>query len=321
MMTPLIQAIHDDLWSDVSHENLYPFSRPLLAHYTSVDTLAKIMTNDELWLSHPMLMNDDQEMKWGFVEGQAQFRNHSRIFEACNGISSGYEVLTKAFEEKFDDFANTHAYDVYVACFCKHEPDDNDGLLSMWRGYGANGGGAAIVFDTGKLLAADESPLVLAPVVYASTQERQQWVSAKLDSLATAIQAGRPSHDELRAIASEYVDRLKIFALFTKHTGFSEEREWRLVYMSDRDSSELYKSMLSYSISEAGISPKFKLPLTRGSPEKLLDLSILPLVRSILLGPKAGSALSVMAINRMLTLVGKPELVGRVVTSSTPFRS
>lgn len=320
-MTPFVEKCTNDLWSDLSKDDLFPFSRPMLAHYTSVETLAKIMTNDELWLSHPLLMNDDQEMKWGFVEGQTQFRNHSGLRQACNIMSVDYDVLAQAFENRFDEFATNHAYDIYVACFCKHDPDDADGLLSMWRGYGANGGGAAIVLDTGKLVAADGSPLVLAPVAYASTVQRQKWVATKLDNLAIAIQSEKPSHDDLQAVASALVERLKIFALFTKHTGFSEEREWRLVYMSDRDPKGLYEPMLSYAVSPVGISPKFKLQLKRNMVEELLDLSITPLVSSILIGPTAGDALSVMSIKRMLTQMGKSELVGRVKTSSTPFRN
>lgn len=320
-MTPFVEKCTNDLWSDLSQDDLFPFSRPMLAHYTSVETLAKIMINNELWLSHPLLMNDDQEMKWGFVEGQTQFRNHSGLRQACDSASLDYNVLAQAFEKEFDEFATTHAYDIYITCFCKHDPDDTDGLLSMWRGYGSNGGGAAIVFDTGKLVAVDDSPLVLAPVVYASTAQRQQWVATKLDSLATAIQGEKPSHDELQAVASAFVDRLKIFALFTKHTGFSEEREWRLVYMSDRDPKGLYQPMLSYAVSPNGVSPKFKLPLRQNTVEELMDLSITPLVSLILIGPTAGDALSVMAIKRMLTQAGKPELVGRVKTSSTPFRN
>jgi hypothetical protein len=39
----------------------------------------------------------------------------------------------------FNRFANEHVLDTYVFCLSNHSPDDNDGRLSMWRGYGANG--------------------------------------------------------------------------------------------------------------------------------------------------------------------------------------
>jgi hypothetical protein len=33
-------------------------NRPLLAHYTSIDALEKIMKTGELWFSSPLFMND-----------------------------------------------------------------------------------------------------------------------------------------------------------------------------------------------------------------------------------------------------------------------
>jgi hypothetical protein len=66
--------------------------------------------------------------------------------------------------------------DTYVFCLSKHEKNDTDGLLSMWRGYGGNGNGAALVFDTAKIAARDESPLVIAHVHYGTGQMREDWL-------------------------------------------------------------------------------------------------------------------------------------------------
>jgi hypothetical protein len=43
----------------------------------------------------------------------------------------------------------------------------------MWGGYGGNGNGAAIVFDTAKIAAREESPLVIAHVHYGTAQDTQ----------------------------------------------------------------------------------------------------------------------------------------------------
>ena len=43
--------------------------RPLhLAHYTSLEVLEKVMMNDEVWFSNPLLMNDYQEVRFGLSE-------------------------------------------------------------------------------------------------------------------------------------------------------------------------------------------------------------------------------------------------------------
>lgn len=43
-------------------------------------------------------------------------------------------------------------------------------------------------------------------------------------------------------------ERLKLFALFTKHDGFKEEKEWRVVYLSERDTGKKLRSMLGYPL-------------------------------------------------------------------------
>jgi hypothetical protein len=58
-------------------------------------------------------------------------------------------------------------------CLSEHAKDDTDGRLSMWRGYGGNGNGAAIVFDTAKIAAREESPLVIAHVHDGTAQDSQ----------------------------------------------------------------------------------------------------------------------------------------------------
>ena len=40
-------------------------THPLLAHYTSLSVLEKILKTDELWLSNPLFMNDLEEVRFG----------------------------------------------------------------------------------------------------------------------------------------------------------------------------------------------------------------------------------------------------------------
>ena len=56
-------------------------------------------------------------------------------------------------------------------------------------------------------------------------------------------------------------DRIKLFALSTKHDGFKEEKEWRAVYMSDRDDAGRLKHIQHYLNGARGVEPKLKLTL------------------------------------------------------------
>ena len=50
-----------------------------------------------------------------------------------------------------------------------------------------------------------------------------------------------------------------MFALFTKHHGFKEEKEWRIVYHPDNDREKKFSHMLDYHVSSRGVEPKLKL--------------------------------------------------------------
>lgn len=300
------------LWADVDSGECFPEVRPHLGHYTSVSTLESIVRNEELWLSHPMLMNDYEELRWGMLEGRRIFLESTDLVEAC-GSPERYQILAHNFNEYFNRFDSEYSHDVYVGCFCRHDPLDDDGLLSMWRAYGANGGGVAIVFDTGKLTPREETPLVLHPVTYLTTGARLDWIDGAIATCTNFLKSNNVADHDIYKVAWHYFHRLKHFALFTKHKGFSEECEWRLVYTPDMDHDNEYTPMLGYSVTAAGIQPKLKLKL--GSRAPLAEI-----VQTILLGPTASSFLSQLAVKRMLKQLNRPELADRVRICSTPFR-
>jgi hypothetical protein len=41
------------LWADLRPEDAFQNKKPLLAHYTTIQVLEKILTSNELWFSNP----------------------------------------------------------------------------------------------------------------------------------------------------------------------------------------------------------------------------------------------------------------------------
>ncbi|MFC7288650.1 DUF2971 domain-containing protein [Herminiimonas glaciei] len=322
-----ISSIHQEfqrLFSDIHSSDTFPENRPLLAHYTSIATLECIMKNDEMWLSNPLLMNDFQELRFGIIEAARAFRLHDGIRAACGGgENSNYQTLLSIFEEKLAKVSSEDSFDTYLVCFSEHQRNNknSDGLLSMWRGYGANGTGAAIVFDTEKITALEESPLILGKVKYASTNDRLQWITEKLNQFADLLKELNLSPDKFYIAIHVLLERFKLFSLFTKHDGFEEEQEWRLVYLKDRDRSGKLEGMLDYAIGQNGIEPKLKLKI--GPVEGIMGgpLSLRSIVSQIILGPSISNVLTLMTVKRMLRKLEKDELAERVVMSTTPFRA
>lgn len=317
--TEIYEFFANALWSDISESDEFYNRHPLLAHYTSIQTLEKILDNNEIWFSNPLLMNDLEELQFGINEGARLFREHRELRSAC-GSDARYLEIQAGFDVYYDEMDFKHAFDTYALCFSEHERDDTDGLLSMWRGYGGNGSGVAIVFDTSKIEPVEETPFILAKVHYASSKERRIWISAKIDELAELIRASNIPDQKLDLAAYAFFQRLKLFALFTKHPGFKEENEWRVVYLPDLDEDGRVAPMLSYAIGERGIEPilKFKIGPVDGATGDSLSLELL--VERIILGPSGSGNLAAHGVRRMLERLGKSELSNRLVRSSTPYR-
>lgn len=315
----LAADLNSTLWADVREETSFPTKRPLLAHYTSVEVLDKLLKNNEMWFSNPLYMNDWEELQFGMNAGATEFRTSAHLLEAA-GSAAIHKRLLGYFDRLFHEFDSKHAIDTYVLCLSEHDADNSDGLLSMWRGYGARGSGVALVFDSAKLGAIEHSPLILSHVEYASQLKREQWIDERLEQLAGVLRAHPQTDENLYAIAHAWIERLKLFSLFTKHDGFSEEREWRIVYMSERDRGGLLSEMLGYLITARGVEPKLKLKLASIPGVMDASASIESLTDRIILGPSISTVLAANSVRKMLVLNGRPSLAEKVVESSIPFR-
>jgi len=314
-----IRNLFAPLWADVQGEGRYPNKRPLLAHYTKVPVLESILRNNEIWFSHPLLMNDPQEVIFGLDVGVKLFLANEKIKAAC-GSPGRFERLKNTFIYWFNKFAKEYLPNTFVLCFSEHAPDDNDGLLSMWRGYGDQGRGVAIVFDTAQVVPRDDSFLIIAKVYYGTEKQRIEWMETLLGRCADII-ANNAIPDDKLVICSFFIfQRLKLFAIFTKHGGYHEENEWRVVYMRDIAESELLNHMIGYWNGPRGPEPKlkFKLAAIAGMPETE-NLSVSKFTDRIILGPLL-SPLAVNACANMVEALGHPELKDRIWRSTIPYR-
>ncbi|MEZ0239002.1 MAG: DUF2971 domain-containing protein [Methylophilaceae bacterium] len=314
-----------DVWnrlhSDLDDDHDFPAQRPILAHYSSIATLEKVFISDEVWLSNPLNMNDVEELRFGLNEAAHAFYSHDGLLDALKS-SELLASLQTSFQNSFDEFDANHAIDTYVLCFSEHSPGDTDGLLSMWRGYGVNGAGAAIVIDTEKLQPMADSPIIFSKVEYMSRDDRRKWIKNKIDEFSGMLAQTSWSENELRLAAFVLLERFKLFALTTKDKGFREEREWRFIYFSQRDPGKILSRWFGYQITPKGVEPKLKLPL-RGEIEGVLadNVNLAGLVTTIILGPSHSSQIALSSFKRMLQCIGKPEFAERVVASTTPYRS
>lgn len=305
------------LYARFDHRESLKKAKFKLAHYTSLEVMKSIICDQEVWLSNPLFMNDWEEMRFGIQAGMDIFFSAEAV-DAAAGSPTRADILKNEVRRLHERLDDSGAFDIYVLCLSEHDPDNTDGRLSMWRAYGKQGAGAAIVFDPTKAPQDDGHPLVIGKVTYASRETRRQEITALIANWCGLVQQAAPNDDELKIAAQFIFDLLKSYALTTKHDGFSEEREWRVIYIPERDPGRAYKDALSYIIGQRGVEPKLKLKAETAIGDS--GIQFLDLIDSIILGPSISSGLSQLGIERMFEIHGispKPKLVA----STIPLRT
>ena len=315
------QAYWRSLFGDIDDENGWPNVKPLLAHYTSLATIEKIVAKGEIWLANPLYMNDVEEVRF-LIHAGIDAAAQSDVLRSGLGTNGRFDSFVASVFDAYEEYGRSMVGDLYVICFSRHKPKEmTDGRLSMWRGYGDNGAGAAIVFDTKNIPFDDGTPFVLAPVEYGTSDERKAKVENKLTELGDFFSKNHLIDDHLLAAGRALFQRLCLSAVFSKHIGFGEEEEWRLVYFPERDEDGDYRKYFGYFNGSTGIEPKLKLELDAFPQMVAAGIGFNDLVDTLIIGPSASAPLTEMSVKRMLTQIGREELTGRVKLSTIPYRA
>jgi hypothetical protein len=293
-------------------------SPTLLAHYTSMEVLEKICRYEELWFSSPLFMNDPEELRFGMAKGRQLFEQSVEIKTLC-GSEARRKIMMQAFALYSDTFDKQYVHDIYAFCLSPHDPSDNDGRLSMWREYGGQGSGAALVFKTDFLSTKADSPMMILKVGYGSNDERVAWFEGKIRQVCQIMSPLGLDEGNVHFIALAIFSLIQLFTLKFKHHGFREEQEWRLVYFPNRDTRGILRDRLGYTNGPRGLEQKLRMKIEPLPLKDRADWTFNTILDRIILGPRVSSSTTV-AVKRMLDIVGKPEFSDRVVLSGIPHR-
>ncbi|MBR1121089.1 DUF2971 domain-containing protein [Bradyrhizobium lablabi] len=314
-----VLALYNPLFEPFLKAHAGGSETPLLAHYTSIKVMESVLKTSEIWFFNPLLMNDWQEMRHGAVVGTELFSNIDNIKRA-GGNDERAEILRREYLGLVHHLEEHQAFDTYIFCLTEHLPADNDGLLSMWRGYGQQGNGAALVFDPSRITVVPDSPIVVAKVSYATEVARSDKVRELLEQWAELTQSLNLPNDQLHLAAYAAFWIIKSLALVTKHYGFAEEKEWRLIYEPDRDDKGLLKPNLNYHIGARGVEPALKYKIGYLPGVSAEDFSLEKILDRIILGPSHSSPLAQKSVERLLDTIGKAHLKPLLRASSIPLR-
>lgn len=286
-------------------------------HYTNAVAAMSIIRSREVWMRKSLSMNDFMEVRHGLdcVDNSLENGAIGKIFrKELDAIEVG--VWDNVYE-LFQGWRRDFEFHTYVFSISEHDPaEDRFGRLSMWRAYGDSAGVAFVVNGKPFVTISDALKAYTSPILYYSDTEFE----LSLDRIGRKITENRQilktlHRDELVAYA---FNTLRSAALFTKHPGFKEEKEWRVIYAPNFESSaHLQKSV---QVIRGLPQPIYRLPLKDLPEQGLSGIEIPALIDRIIIGPVDSPFMIFEAFSDLLREAGVTEPEKKIVISNIPLR-
>jgi hypothetical protein len=317
-----------------------------LYHYTTAEGLLGIMKSQCLRATNIAFLNDAEE-RIGYLNKRMPYVIERSVRSVVNSFwddpktrgvieqSGGKENSIRSLSDQLIAAIKDHLIsfdEPYVVSFCATKDVNiaRDGLLSQWRGYGVDGG-YAIVFDTSGLesLLVEENKKHLYLSVYwgdINYYDKANGDKASLDevyenetmidkSIANFIRSPRDEN----ALAEIY-GPITMLSCFTKHWGFHEEKEVRIVavratseFASEaRELGENRPEKCVHHLSRNGVL----VPYVNLFEELTLPTSLKLPIKSIIVGPHPEKLKRKQAIEILLKQCG---MSAEVTVSDIPY--
>lgn len=309
-----------------------PIEAPLLewpealVHFTNGDAFQKIIETRSLLFSASSVTNDTDEMLGGLEIVQNTLSPSTDYLAWCARMSEQWPEFVPAFKEYFNNGAPADADNLYLFSWCAHSVEHETGKLSMWRAYGSDGRGIAIGIDTTALIKnrdTTELPIQLHKTRYEDDVALCKTLMRIANSFAEHLSAAR---DIAAAEGIESACWLLFQAWFVasatrKHPGFSEEEEWRFIYVPRWDVSKKLTQGLEVSSVGGQLRPCFRLPIRDYAEFGMPGTDLNDILDCVIVGPNAFDALATRkAVCMLLSKAGIADPERRVRICHTPYR-
>jgi len=267
-----------------------------LYHYTSQSGLLGIIDKREIWATHTQYLNDRREYLLALELVQ-------------NEIDALRATVNEEDRNVLDDMKNgLSGVEKMNVCVCSFSEEQDS--LSQWRAYGAGSSGFAIGFP-GDFLAeiAEREHWYFAPCIYEPTRQGSL-IRALVEEVFEEnvhrknTDAGGEDPPPLGGSLCAYLNR---YAPILKHSGFREEKEWRIISRPRMCSSKLFDFREGRSM----LIPYYKL--------RLIDQKQAFRVHEVVVGPTPNPQQSTASVSSFLVRhdLGKVP----VKLSKVPYRN
>lgn len=286
-------------------------------HYIRADTAVKIIHSKRVWMRKPQWMNDYSEIRHGFRSLQAMFSEGEggKKFKTALGttVPEWLEKVVKPFDQWIDSYQRNS----YVACVSRHEArDDLLGRLTMWRSYCPQDGVALVLNSAPFTAISDVLGAYSFPVSYRSQKDVDDYFGLIAENIEREADFIRnyPEPDRVTWLLREL---FRFEMLCTKHSSFSDEQEWRILYSPDLDQRAPKHMTKSIELINGAPQPVYSIPL-----EALpgYDISVPTILDRIIVGPTKFPDAVAESLIHELEAVGVRDAAAKVFYSEIPIR-
>ena len=287
-------------------------------HYTSAEAALNIIKHKRVWMRNTTCMSDYREVQHGYEIIHNFFSTKENWNAFVDAFSSSIPGVADEAFKLFDQWWNDIRFNSYITSISEHaNQEDLHGRLSMWRAFGGTSARVAIVLRIPSFSKeALDLNVLFSPVAYLNEKD----VHAQINDVIQNIKKNSIFLSELdrELIVGSIFHMLVAGVSCLKHEGFSEEREWRVVYSPKRTQSPLIES----STEVIGGVPQlvYKLPLEKSSSYATSDLDFTNIFDRLIIGPTQYPVAMREAFVESLMQAGVPDAGKRIFVSGIPIR-
>ncbi len=261
-------------------------------------------------------MNDYKEVEHGFECLNHAYKGEAgQLFKKV--MDENFPGAAAEIETRFNAWLPGLRRDTYLTCVSEHlYGEDTYGRLSMWRAYGGKTGVALVLNSAPFYSETNALKAYSSPVAYLDEAQFARHFAEIVTGMASAA-------DLIQQIGKERTfqltfNMLRFAVLCTKHPGFREEQEWRVIYSPTMELSE----RIVGSIETVGGTPQkvFKIPLRNVPEQGLYGMDVPEILDRIIIGPTEFPGAIYQAFHQILTDLGVPNPEQRIAISDIPLR-
>jgi hypothetical protein len=312
----------EERFASIFHPYAYERSKRVVAegtrfvHYTTAEAAMKILQTREVWMRKSSCMNDFLEVQYGLQRLTEAYQNSDASKRFRSALDEAFSGISDEVAELFDGWRPHFQIDTYFTCVSEHEDsEDLFGRLSMWRAYSETTGVALVLKNSVFMNPANGFGAYASPVAYLDASQFEKEFDRIADNVCKSIDLIKSrKRDEIKA---RIFNMLRLASVSTKHPGFHEEKEWRIVYCPTLEKSPYLKEDIK--VINGIPQPIYKIPLQNLEGVGLFA-AIPDLLDRIIIGPSQYPFALGEAFQRLLTDAGMQDAESKIFISDIPIR-